>query len=66
MKRYRVGFDEGVSCIAKDLYPDLFLVVDTDSVFGYGEVVAMCFNQHDAKKVCDDLNIAHEVKTNIQ
>lgn len=65
MKRYRVGFDEGIICIAKDLYPDLFLVVDTKRTF-FGEVVAMCFNQHDAKKVCDDLNLAHEVKTNLQ
>lgn len=55
MKRYRIGFEDGVKCDVIDEYPNLTPIVDT-AIFGYGHLIAFALNKHDAESLVERLN----------
>jgi hypothetical protein len=57
--RFRVGFEhEAVSSNLTDKHPDLVPIVDTDTVFAFGKVVALCPDKDTAEMLVGLLNEA--------
>ena len=61
MERYRVGFEDGVSCPLRDKI-DLIPVVDTEGVFAFGEAIAFCLSESGAKSVADAMNLMEHAR----
>lgn len=62
--RFRVGFESSeVKSIITDRHPDLTPIIDTNTVFAFGRVIALCPDADSAKTVVEMLNRASKETT---
>ena len=64
-ERYKVGFENGVSCFWLDDNLGRVAIVDTQSHFSDGECIALADNEEIARKIVLGLNFIEQMKEKI-
>lgn len=64
-ERYKVGFEDGVSCLWLDSNPGYIPIVDSDSVFACGTCVALVEDEEIARNIVLGLNYIEKLKKEI-
>lgn len=65
-ERYKVGFEDGASCLWLDRNPGYIPIVDSDSVFVLGDCVALVKNEEIARDIVLGLNYIEKLKQEIK